>query len=218
MVNDNELKEYLVNENTSSYFSIANKKNLSIFNFKHKELLLSESLSSSVNEVDFSDDASSKKIINNNQKYYNKHSFSLEIIIKFIYNQIVTCDFSYGDDPSLKYVVEDIFRKNGSQAEMAFINMATTKVFVSTPDVIEKFFALLVSLDEELMVNIINPIVLMFFSHKEEAASEGALILLEKYGKNEVDLAIARNIRDFDYEYLNEYKNDVIKYLEGKVE
>ena len=94
---------------------------------------------------------------------------------------LVSEDFGYGDTPELKYVVENIFRRSKSEAQMAFINMATRRVYTSDSDIIEKFFALLMSLEEHDIDNIALPIIQMFLSHKDVSAAEGALSLLDKY-------------------------------------
>lgn len=143
----------------------------------------------------------------------SKDSEEIGLMMSFIYKQLISEDFSYGDDPSLKYVVEELFVSKGITAEMAFINMSSEKIYISKSNIIEKFFALIVSIDEKLIHRLIKPIILMFASSKDESAAEGALILLEKYGKTKDDLALAETIRDFDYGYLNDYKDNVIKYL-----
>lgn len=134
-------------------------------------------------------------------------------IISFVYNMLVSEDFGYGDTPELKYVVENIFSKNKTQGQISFINMATRKVYTSNSSTIEKFFALLMSLEESDIENIALTIVTMFLSHKDVSAAEGALSLLDKFGKDSDALEIARNIRDFEYSFLNEYKEKVISNL-----
>ncbi|OVT77116.1 hypothetical protein BME37_11120 [Klebsiella pneumoniae] len=140
-------------------------------------------------------------------------SDDLDGIMRFVYNMLVSEDFGYGDTPELKYVVENIFSKNKSQGQMSFINMATRKVFISDSNTIEKFFALLMSLEESDIEGIALTIITMFSSHKDVCACEGALSLLDKFGKDEDALKIARNIRDFEYSFLNEYKGKVITNL-----
>ncbi len=140
-------------------------------------------------------------------------SDDLDGIMRFVYNMLVSEDFGYGDTPELKYVVENIFSKNKSQGQMSFINMATRKVFISDSNTIEKFFALLMSLEESDIEDIALTIITMFSSHKDVCACEGALSLLDKFGKDEDALKIARNIRDFEYSFLNEYKGKVITNL-----
>ncbi|EMJ0104202.1 hypothetical protein P9477_13960 [Enterobacter mori] len=144
----------------------------------------------------------------------SKNADDLDKIMSFVYKMLVAEDFGYGDTPELKYVVENIFRKNKSKAEMSFINMATRKVYVSDGDTIEKFFALLMSLEESDIEGIVLTIIQMFLSHDDISAAEGALSLLDKYGKDEVALGIAYKIRRFDYDFLNEYKQKVISNLE----
>ncbi|MEV9555303.1 hypothetical protein AB0214_17850 [Klebsiella quasipneumoniae] len=140
-------------------------------------------------------------------------SDDLDDIMLFVYNMLVSEDFGYGDTPELKYVVENIFSKNKSQGQMSFINMATRKVFISDSNTIEKFFALLMSLEESDIEDIALIIITMFLSHKDVCAGEGALSLLDKFGKDRDALEIARNIRDFEYDFLNEYKEKVISNL-----
>lgn len=140
-------------------------------------------------------------------------SDDLDGIMRFVYNMLVSEDFGYGDTPELKYVVENVFSKNKSQGQMSFINMATRKVFISDSNTIEKFFALLMSLEESDIEGIALTIITMFSSHKDVCACEGALSLLDKFGKDEDALKIARNIRDFEYSFLNEYKGKVITNL-----
>jgi len=137
----------------------------------------------------------------------------LDRIMSFVYEMLLSEDFGYGDTPELKYVVENIFRKSKSKAQMSFINMATRKVYISDSDTIEKFFALLMSLEESDIENIALTLIQMFLSHQDISAAEGALSLLDKYGKDADALDIAKKIRDFDYDFLNEYKDKVISNL-----
>ncbi|WP_270222409.1 hypothetical protein [Kosakonia cowanii] len=142
----------------------------------------------------------------------------LDTIMSFVYKMLVSEDFGYGDTPELKYVVENIFRKDKAKAQMSFINMATRKVYPSEGEVIEKFFALLMSLEESDIENIALTIIQMFLSHEDISAAEGALSLLDKFGKDQDALEIARKIRSFDYDFLNEYKQKVISNLTKHVE
>ncbi|EOV6158226.1 TPA: hypothetical protein ACSW2U_005512 [Enterobacter roggenkampii] len=146
-----------------------------------------------------------------------KNADDLEKIMSFVYKMLLTEDFGYGDNPQLKYVVENIFRKSKSEAQMSFINMATRKVYVSDSVTIEKFFALLMSLDESDIEDIVLTIIQMFLSHKDISAAEGALSLLDKYGKDRDALEIAKQIRKFDYGFLNEYKEKVISNLKQHI-
>lgn len=150
---------------------------------------------------------------NSTAEVKSKKNDDLDSIMSFVYKMLLSEDFGYGDTPELKYVVENIFRKNKSEAQMAFINMATRKVFTSESDIIEKFFALLMSLEESDIENIALTVVQMFLSHQDISAAEGALSLLDKYGKDKDALDIAQKIRNFDYDFLNDYKEKVINNL-----
>lgn len=184
--------------------------------YREKDLFFDKDKISSSFGSDIKDEAAIDGLVKNSSSSIQKDASELNLMMRFIYKQLISDDFSYGDDTPIKYVVEDLFRHNGASAEMAFINMASSKIYISDSDVIEKFFALTVSIDDELIRNIINPIILMFSSSRDESAAEGALILLEKYGKSNDDLLLAEKIRDFDYAYLNDYKRDVINSLKEK--
>lgn len=140
-------------------------------------------------------------------------SVDLKPIMDFVYNRLVYEDFGYGDTPELKYVVENIFSKNKERAQMAFINMATKKVFRADYQIIEKFFALLMSLDENYVDEFAMAIILSFLSHEDQSAAEGALTMLDKYGRDQDAYEVALKIRDFDYRFLNDYKAKVIENL-----
>ena len=111
--------------------------------------------------------------------------------------------------------MEKLFKDDHSTAFMLMINMASNRVFSSESDVIEKYFALVSSLERAVAEEIYMTIVLSFLSHKESCAAEGSLLLLEKFGRGETAYSNALKIRDFEYEYLNKYKQDVISYLRG---
>lgn len=161
------------------------------------------------------------ELTENNSRGMNlksEDSYELDKIMSFVYTMLVSEDFGYGDTPELKYVVENIFRRSKSEAQMAFINMATRRVYTSDSDIIEKFFALLMSLEEHDIDNIALPIIQMFLSHKDVSAAEGALSLLDKYGKDRDALDVAKQIRDFEYDFLNDYKEKVICNLKKYAE
>ncbi|HBU7568051.1 TPA: hypothetical protein MC761_004687 [Enterobacter cloacae] len=161
------------------------------------------------------------ELTDNNSRGMNlksEDSYELDKIMSFVYTMLVSEDFGYGDTPELKYVVENIFRRSKSEAQMAFINMATRRVYTSDSDIIEKFFALLMSLEEHDIDNIALPIIQMFLSHKDVSAAEGALSLLDKYGKDRDALDVAKQIRDFEYDFLNDYKEKVIYNLKKYAE
>lgn len=75
-----------------------------------------------------------------------KDSEEISMIMSFIHKQLISEDFSYGDDPSLKYVVEELLVSKGITAEMAFINMSSEKIYISKSNIIEKFLLLLFQL------------------------------------------------------------------------
>ncbi|MBJ9182762.1 hypothetical protein [Citrobacter freundii] len=141
--------------------------------------------------------------------------YDIELIKDFLYSQLKQEDFTYGDVPSLKFSVENLFKEDESMAFMVMINMASNHVFSSEADVIEIFFALVSSLERSVAEKIYMTIVLIFLSHKESCAAEGSLLLLEKFGRGETAYANALLIRDFEHDYLNKYKQDVISYLRG---
>ncbi|MEO3988177.1 hypothetical protein [Plesiomonas shigelloides] len=143
----------------------------------------------------------------------NTESLDLKSIMDFVFNRLIHEDFGYGDTPELKYVVEGIFKKDKNKAQMAFINMLSMKVFASDHYVIEKFFALLMSMDDSYINDIAMVIVTVFSAHADQSAAEGALAMLDKFGSDVNALNVARNIRDFDYQFLNDYKRVVIKNL-----
>jgi len=140
-------------------------------------------------------------------------SVDLKPIMDFVYNRLIYEDFGYGDTPELKYVVENIFSKNKERAQMAFINMATKKVFRADYQIIEKFFALLMSLDENYVDEFAMAIILSFLSHEDQSAAEGALTMLDKYGRDRDAYEVSLKIRSFDYHFLNVYKAKVIENL-----
>lgn len=141
--------------------------------------------------------------------------YDLDVFGDFLYNQLLQEHFTYGDVPAVKYSVESFFKTDESQAFMVFINIASNKVFSSSPDVIEKFFALVSSLEKDVALKVYMTVVLIFLSHKDASSAEGSLLLLEKFGRGKEAYDNALLIRKFQYDYLNKYKDDVISYLRG---
>lgn len=167
-------------------------------------------ISSDINEKLYNGFAS-----RNSEVKSESRAHSIELIGDFLYDQLIQEDFTYGDVPSLKFSIEKLFKDDHSTAFMLMINMASNRVFSSESDVIEKYFALVSSLERAVAEEIYMTIVLSFLSHKESCAAEGSLLLLEKFGRGETAYSNALKIRDFEYEYLNKYKQDVISYLRG---
>lgn len=167
-------------------------------------------LVSDINENLYKGFASRNSYVKNKTKPYD-----IELIKDFLYSQLKQDDFTYGDVPPLKFSVENLFKEDESMAFMVMINMASNHVYSSEADVIERFFALVSSLERSVAEKIYMTIVLSFLSHKESCAAEGSLLLLEKFGRGKTAYANALLIRDFEHDYLNKYKQDVISYLRG---
>jgi len=209
-----KMKYEFKKDSAAAYFS---SKLVPVFNHKEIDFKYNFDKTSSSFGNEINDIKSLSESTNTSLNAAKSDEGEINLIVNFIYKQLISEDFSYGDDPSVRYVSEEFFMKNGASAEMAFINMSSEKIYTSDSSVIEKFFALLMAIDEELIKKIVKPIILMFSSSAEESSAEGALILLEKFGRTEDDLNMALRIRDFDYEYLNDYKREVISSIEEKI-